>query len=201
MKIIILPIICFLVIPVYYKTRAFNSINGILLFSLGFLALFLRILFCRKYPPLAILNRDTLSFSIVILLVPLVLFTILSLFKKGYFLKRRPSYFFKLLIPYLFFGALQQLFFLTIFTDSMYYTFSNFNIIFLLSVLFFFAFHLNWILEVKKFLPLLICFGILNAFIYLRLGNILPQMVMHGVAASIFYTAFSKKDQLKRRFS
>lgn len=201
MEMLIILVICLLIVPVYYKTKSFNSKNGILLFILGFSALFLRIFFFKKYPPLATLNKDTLFLSIIILFIPLVLSVVYSFLKKGDVLRKRHSYLFKLLLPYLFFGALQQLFFLTIFTDSVYYLSSNYNITFLVSVVFFFIFHLNWDKEIRKFLLCLIIFGIFNTFIYLRLGNMLPQIVVHGVMGSILYAAFSKDDQLKRRLS
>ena len=201
MGMLVVFVICLLVVPVYYKTKSFNSKNGILLFTLGFSALFLRILFFRKYPLLATLNKDTLFLSGIILFIPFVLFFAYSLSKNVNILRKRRSYLFKLLLSYILFGALQQLFFLTIFTDSVYYLSSNFNITFLTSVIFFFTFHLNWDKELRKFLLCLIIFGILNTFIYLWMGNILPQMVAHGVVGSILYTAFLKEDQLKKRLS
>lgn len=201
MEMLVILVICLLIIPIYYKTKSFNSKNGILLFILGFSALFLRILFFRKYPPLATLNKDTLFLSVIILLIPSALFVVHSFLKKGGILRKRHSYLFKLLFPYLFFGVLQQIFFLTIFTDSVYYLSSSFNVTFLISVIFFFTFHLNWDKEIRKLLLCLIGFGILSTFVYLWLGNILPQMVMHGAVGSILYAAFSKDDQLKRRLS
>ncbi|MBU0534594.1 MAG: hypothetical protein ABIJ82_02730 [Patescibacteria group bacterium] len=201
MGMLVVFVICLLVVPVYYKTKSFNSKNGILLFILGFSALFLRMLFFRKYPLLATLNKDTLFLSGIILFIPFVLFFAYSLSKNVNILRKRHSYLFKLLLSYILFGALQQLFFLTIFTDSVYYLSSNFNVTFLTSVIFFFTFHLNWDKELRKFLLCLIIFVILNTFIYLWMGNILPQMVAHGVVGSILYTAFSKEDQLKKRLS
>lgn len=194
-------VVCLLIGLVFYKTISFNSKNGVLLFILGFSALFLRILFFKKYPPLAILNKDTLFLSVIILFIPFVLFVVYCFLKKRDVLRKRYSYLFKLLFPYIFWGALQQLFFLTIFTDSVYYLSSNYYITFLASVIFFFSIHLNIDKELRRFLLCLFIFGILNTFIYLRLGNILPQILMHGVFGAILYTAFSKEDQFKKRFS
>jgi len=198
---LIIFLICFLILPASYKTVSFNSRNGVLLFILGFSAFFLRVLLFGKYPPLAILNKNTLFLSVTLLLIPSVLFIIYSFLKKGDTLRKRQSYLFKLLFSYLLFGALQQLFFLSVFTDSVYYLTLNYKITFFISVIFFFIFHLNFGKELTKFLVYLIGFGILSSFIYLRLGNILPQMLLHGVVGGILYTAFSTEDQLKKRLS
>lgn len=197
----LLLLICLSILPAYYKAVSFTSKNGVLLLILGFLAFLLRILLLEKYPLLATVNKETLPLSISFMLVPSVLFIIFSFLKKGDVLRKRQDYLIKLLLSYLLFGALQQLFFLSVFTDLVYYLTLNYKITFLISVVFFFIFHLNFGKELTKFLPCLVGFGIISVFIYLRLGNIVPQILIHGVVGSILYTAFSTQDQLKKRLS
>jgi hypothetical protein len=117
------------------------------------------------------------------------------------FLEKEPAIFLDCSLDIFFFGALQQIFFLTVFTDCVYYLLPNHDAVFWISVLYFLFFHLDWVQEMRKFLPCLIVFGILNTFVYMGLGNILPQMFMHGVFGAVLYTMFSKQDQLKKRLS
>jgi hypothetical protein len=194
-------LLCLLLLPAYYATSSFTSKNGVLLFVLGASAFLLRILLLGKYPLLATLNKDSILLSVILLLVPSTLFIVYSFIKKGSVLREKRNYLFRLLFGYLLFGALQQMFFLSVFTDTVYYLTLNYKITFLVSVVFYLVFHFEFIREMKKFLLILICFGILNTLIYLWLGNTLPQMLMHGVAGSILYTAFSTVDQLKKRLS
>jgi hypothetical protein len=198
---LIIFLICLLILPIYYKTKSFNSKSGVLLFVLGLSALSLRVFLFKQYQPLATLNKGTLLTSSLVLLIPFSLFLVSSLQEKRDVLRKRSGYFFRLLLGYLFFGALQQVFFLTVFTDCVYYLLPNHDAAFWVSVLYFLVFHLDFLQEMRKFLPCLIVFAILNTFVYLELGNILPQMFMHGVFGAILYTAFSKQDQLKKRLS
>lgn len=194
--------ICFLIVFIYYKTSSFTSRNGILLFLLGFFALFLRAYLFKWFPPLAIYNRDGIFESLILLFIPLILFIAYCIYKQNGLFKRRDYYFFKLLVPYLLFGGLEQLFFLTVFTDSVFYIFNNLTVVFVISIIFYLIFHLDWKEQrMKKILPWLFLFSIINTYIYLKLGNILPQMIVHGVAATFAYSAFSNTNMLRKRLN
>lgn len=199
--IFIIFIVCLFIVPIYFKTRSFNSINGVILFLSALSTLFLRILFHEKYPLRATIQTDSFLQSFVLALVPLLLISIYALITERITIKNRCSYFIKLLPLYLFFGALQQVFFLSVFTDSVYYITQNNIATFVISVIYFFIFHLNWSNERKYFRIFIIGFSIINTFTYIWFHNIIPQMVLHGLVASIFYTAFSQKNVLKSRLS
>jgi hypothetical protein len=193
--------LCLLMVPAYYKTVSFKSKNGVLLFILCVSAFLFRVSLFGKYPPLATLNKETLLFSIIFLLIPFGIFIAYCLFNEQKTIRRRKDYFLRLLLSYILFGVLQQLFFLTVFTDAVYYLTLSYEVTLLISVVFFFIFHLNFGKELTKFLFCLFIFGVLNTYVYLYLGNIIPQLVAHGVIGSILYTAFSRKDQIKKRLS
>lgn len=196
---LIVIVLCLLILPIYFKTKSFFSIRGLLLFILGFSALSLRIFLFKKYPPLALLNENTLFLSFAISFIPLLILITYVLIINRNFFKDKYNYLFRLIFPYLLFGALQQLFFLTVVTDSLYYLTFNYRFTLVLSIIFFFIFHLSWKREMRKYWIFLIGFEIINILVYLRLGNILPQMLVHGIAGSVLYTAFYKDDLLKQR--
>ena len=199
MEMLAIAVICLLILPLFYVTVSFNSRNGILLFVMGFSAFFLRLLFLKNNPPLATLNKDTLPLSLTILLIPLGLFMAFTFLKKGSLIFNKWCYLLKMMFAYLFFGALQQIFFLAVFTDSVYYLFSNRLVTYLISVVFFFSIHLSMSKELRKFLPGVFFFGMLNTYIYLWLGNIYPQMILHGIFGSIVYALYTDTDYLKKR--
>lgn len=190
-------ILCFGILIVYYKTTRFDKGWGIILFLLGGLVFFLRLFYFESFPFFAIFNPLTLSRSALLLSVVFLLFLLVTLVKTN--LHNWIRKYLILLVPYLLFGALQQIFFLWIFTDTVLYFSGNFELTFFLSVLFFTVFHLNWEKGLNKLLFLVIIFGVMNTYIYLFLGNIYPQMVFHGIMASFLFTAYSPVNQLEKR--
>lgn len=189
--------LCLLVLFLYYRTKKFTSLNGILMFVFGFLALFLRLKYLQNYPILGYLNQNTIIDSFV-LMVPAVLVFLFFGYYSGHF-KRRIKRLGKLLIPYMFFGGLQQIFFLWVFTDSFYYLTSNLYLTFVVSVMFFMSIHLNWQSSIRKYWFLLFVFAFLGTWIYLLKQNILPQILLHGLMGSVLFTEFTDTDQLKSR--
>lgn len=197
-------LLCFLIIPVFYKTKKFNRGWGIVLIALGILALILRLLRITRYPFEAIFNPDTIMASFLILSVCLFIFSVFALFSSELLRKRR-TYFLKLLPIYIFWGALQQMFFLWISTDSFFYLTKNLQMTYILSVIYFFLVHLKLKKGVWKFVDILffgslIIFSSLNVFIYLYLGNIIPQLLFHGILGTIWYVSFNPNDQIAEKW-
>ncbi len=189
--------LCLIIIPVYFKTIRFDRFWGILMFVLGFSALYLRFSTLSSYPAIGILNENTIKESFLLMLAPTAVFLFFGIYS-GHF-KRRIRRLEKLLIPYMFFGGLQQILFFFIFSDSVYYLTKSINITFIATIVFFVAVHLNWKASIRKYWFLLIIFAIINTWIYLIWKNILPQILIHGLVGSILFTDFSDENPLKVR--
>ncbi|KKR72739.1 MAG: hypothetical protein UU16_C0037G0009 [Candidatus Woesebacteria bacterium GW2011_GWA2_40_7] len=65
--------------------------------------------------------------------------------------------------------------------------------------MFFLTFHLTRRSSIKKYWILLGIFEVINVWTYVVLGNILPQMLVHGLAGSILFTEFTDHDEIKDR--
>lgn len=189
--------LCVLLVPVFCKTKRFDRFWGILMFILGFGALFLRLIILKDYPLLSFFNRETIYSSSLLMTAPTVVFLFFCINSDHF--KRRIKSLKKLFLPYVLFGGLQQIFFFWVFTDTFYYLFRDIKITFLASVLFFMALHFTKRSPIKKLWVLLGLFAIINAWIYLIWGNIIPQLVVHGILGSVLYTKFTDTDQIKRR--
>jgi len=189
--------LCLSVVPVFRKVARFDRFWGILMFALGLGALFLRFYILKDYPFLGFFNRETIYSSAILLIVPTIVFLFFCI-NSGSF-KRRIKRFKKLLLPYVLFGGLQQIFFFWVFTDTFYYLFRNIGVTFLASVLFFTVFHFTKWFPIEKFWLLLVLFAIINTWIYLIWGNIVPQLAIFGILGSTLYTAFTDSNQIKRR--
>jgi hypothetical protein len=189
--------LCILLVPVYYKTKRFDRFWGISLFIIGFGALFLRLSVLKSYPLLGFFNRETIYSSILLIFLPAIVFILFGVFSK--YFRKRIKKLKKLLLPYILFGGLQQIFFFWVFSDSVFYLSKSLNLTLILTVLFFTAFHFTGQFPIKKFWMPLVIYAIIDTWIYLIWGNIIPQIVVHGLVGSVLYTAFTDTDQIKRR--
>jgi Na+/glutamate symporter len=167
------------------------------MFILGFGALGLRLFITKDYPLLGLFNTDTIRQSALLLTAPSAVFIFFGIYS-GHF-NRRLKRLEKLVLPYMLFGGLQQILFFWVFADSVFYLTKNFNLTFMLTIVFFLSVHLNWKSSVRKYWMLLIIFAVINTYIYLVWGNILPQVLIHGLVGSILFTEFTDTDQLKNR--
>lgn len=186
-----------LVVPIYYKAKRFDGFWGVSMFVLGFTALLLRLLLSRSFPILGLFNYSTLGSSIILILAPALVFVFFGVYS-GHF-KRRLKRLEKLMVPYILFGGLQQVFFFVVFSDTVYYLTKNFILTFAATMVFFVMIHLNWTASVRKYWFLLGIFAMVNTWIYLVWGNILPQVLVHGIVGSVLFTDFTDTNQLKLR--
>jgi len=162
-SILIVGLIC---IPVYYSTKSYFSKNGVILIFLILLLTLLRFSLIKDIP-CRLYNKETILISITILVIPSIIFLVISLIKSKLFLGKQ-EYFLKLLIPYILFGALQQTLFQFVLADALLYLTNNTLITLLFCVIFFYLFHAKWPkTEFKKFFPLLILFSVINSYIYI----------------------------------
>ena len=196
--------LCIVIIPVFFKTTKYNRGLGIILLGIGIFIFIIRCLLIPQYHLLAVYNRDTIPVSFIILFACLLFFFTFSLTISKLFSERR-TYFLTLLPLYILFGALQQIFFLWIFTDAVFYLSNDLLITGVISVIYFFIFHLKlkhgiWNFTEVLFYIFLLIFSSINVYIYLALGNIIPQMVFHGILGTIWYTAFRTENKLSERW-
>ena len=189
--------LCLMILPVYYKTKRFDRFWGVLLFILGFGALFLRFYILRDYPFLGFFRRETIISSFLLTGVPAAVFIFFGIYS-GHFW-RRIRRLEKLLLPYILFGAVQQIFFFGVFGDTVYYLTRSVNIAFWASLIYIMAIHLKRDSPVKRYRFLVFLFSIVNTWIYLIWGNILPQMLLHGMIGSILFTEFTDRNEIKDR--
>lgn len=164
-------------------------------FSLS--ALFLRFSIINSYPITGLFNSETIDASILLMLAPTSVFIFFG-FYSGHF-KKRLKRLEKLIIPYIIFGGLQQVFFFVVFSDAVFYLSNNLALTFVATTIFFITIHLNWKASIRKYWFLLGIFAIINTWIYLVWGNLLPQILVHGIVGSILFTDFTDTDQLKLR--
>lgn len=198
-NLILILALCFGVLFIYFKTKSFKSLSGLVMFAMAFSALFLRFDAVSHFPLLGIFNKETLLQSFLII-IPTTLTFLFFGYYSGHF-KKRLKRLERLLFPYILFGALQQIFFLWVFTDSFYYLTGSLNITFIASFLFFISIHLDWKSSIKKYWFLLIVFTFVNVWIYLFWNNILPQALIHGIVGAVLFTEFTDTDQLKSRLA
>jgi len=194
---IIIFVFCLVIIPIYFKTTKFNGFWGILMFILGFTALFLRLSILKDYPFLGGYNKETILPSFLLIGGPAIVFMFFGIFAKNF--RKRIRRLRRLILPYVLFGGLQQIFFLWVFTDTFYYLFQNINFVFLTSFLFFMIFHLTGWSSIKRFWFLPAVFGVINNWVYLIWGNIFPQILIHGLVGSVLFTEFTNHDEIKER--
>lgn len=188
--------LCFVMLVLYYKFSSYRSKYSILLFIIGILLLYTK-LSSLGIAEIFIYNSDTLFSSFILLIIPFV--CLLIQYRKDlYRIRMRIGYFFKFITLYLFFGALQQIFFLLVFTHTILSITNNPFISFLAGSIFYFLFHLRKNSELKKFLPYVLIFGVLMNFIYIYLGNIVPQMILHGIFGAIGFTLITDNDIVKK---
>ena len=189
--------ICVVIIPVYFKTVRFDRFWGVLLFVLGFGALFLRLSLVSVYPLIGLYNPDRIVDSLLLLAIPSAVFIFFGMIS-GHFW-RRFKRLKKLLLPYVLFGGLQQILFFLVFSDVIFYLSKSVFITFVLSFIYFVSFHLNWKSSTKRYWALLALFAFINTWIYVIWKNLLPQILIHGVVGSILFTDFTDTNQLKSR--
>lgn len=186
-----------IILSIYYKIANFKKPLGILMFVLGITALGIR-LYAINFP-IRWINLDNILPSLLLLLIPSLIFIFYTI-RKGKALRKYKSYFLKLFPAYLFFGALQQLFFLAVFTDSVYILSQNKILALIIGSIFYFLFHfLLKKYHLQKFILIVAIFGILNIFVYLYFETLIPQMILHGILGSFLFCGFSDSNQIKRR--
>lgn len=188
--------LCVLLLFIYLSTQNYDSPKGIMMFSIGFLALFL-----RKYFPNS--NHEmfyvpsTLSISGVLNIFVILLGVITIFIFRDRKIKRNPSFFLMLFICYLPFGFLQQLFFQYVFLETLISLFQAKFIILMIGVLFYSLFHLSK--ETNMLAILGFMAGLFWMTIYLYYGNIIWPALSHALLAAMYYYFIHPSNRLFKR--
>ena len=183
-------IIVTLLFIIYATTKNYDSFKGILLLILGFSALFLKIFFVHIQTKFSVESTFLISGLITggFTLFGVVILLFIRKYKK-YNLK----YFFTLLILYILFGFIQQLFFQFVILETLFYLINSYVPTILLSALFYGLFHKrNLLFFITTFAA-----GLIWSTTYLYFGNLIWLGISHGVLATFAYTGFVKKDMIK----
>ena len=195
--IIILALSC-ICLPIYYKTRNFFKFPGILLVLCGLIAIYLRFFIINR--TIQWFNTDGFIQTLLIVWIPGIICISYWTYKAEYY-KGHRIYLLKLLPLYMFFGAIQQIFFICIISESLFILTSNIIFSWLFGSLYFVLFHLNWKrLGIQKYFPLTILFGLISIGCYLFFNNILPQLAVHGLVGAFLFAAHRRSNQLNYRF-
>jgi hypothetical protein len=189
-------ILMFFSLFLYHKVKNYFTWRGFFLAIVVLISIYLRI----RYVDIKhsnILKFSSTSFTPYLLsLVP----TYIILKKDFSILKNRFRYFVKLLLLYFLFSIIQQFIFLFVVTDTLLFLSNNYYFTGIVSVIYYFLFHISYKGKLATFLPYLLVFSITNVFVYLHFDTILPQIIFHGIFGALLFTIGTDTDLLKDKF-
>jgi hypothetical protein len=189
-------VLMFLGLLIYFKTKNYLTWKGVLLAIIILMSIYLRL----RY--LDINHSHIFDFQWVtfipyllsLIWVYIVIREDIPVFRK------RLLHFFKLLPLYLLFAIIQQFIFLFIVTDTLISLTGNYVISGIISIVYYYLFHIMYKDKLKTYLPYLLIFSIVNVFVYLYFDTILPQIVFHGILGALLFTIGTKEDLIKEKF-
>jgi hypothetical protein len=189
-------VLMFLGLLIYFKTKNYLTWKGVLLAVIILMSIYLRL----RY--LDINHSHIFDFQWVtfipyllsLIWVYIVIREDIPVFRK------RLLHFFKLLPLYLLFAIIQQFIFLFIVTDTLISLTGNYVISGIISIVYYYLFHIMYKDKLKTYLPYLLIFSIVNVFVYLYFDTILPQIVFHGILGALLFTIGTKEDLIKEKF-
>jgi len=188
--------LCVLLLFLYLSTKNYDSLKGIIMFSVGFLALFLRKYFLNSSYEMFYVPA-TLTISGVLNLIVILLGIIAIFIFRDRKIRRRPVFFLMVLICYLPFGFLQQLFFQYVFLETLISLFQIKYVVLIIGVLFYSFFHLSK--ETRMLAILGFLAGIFWMGIYLYYGNIIWPSLGHAFLAAMYYYFIHPSNRLIKR--
>jgi len=181
---------------IYFKTKNYLTWNGILLAIIILVSVYLRM----RYVDINHSNIfDFQLISFIPYLLSLILVYIVTR-KDIPTLKERLLHFLKLLPLYLLFGIVQQFIFLFLVTDTLFFLTRNYYIAGIVSIIYYYLFHIMYKDKLETYLPYLLMFSIVNVFVYFYFDTILPQIVFHGILGALLFTIGTEEDLIKERF-
>ena len=193
--IILLSIIVYIL---YLITKNYDSFIGIIMFSLGFIILFLKL---NYIPSNLFYVESTFWLTGLITCILVIVFTIFILLIKNNLKRKTLKFNFKyliiLLVLYIIFGFLQQLLFQFVFLESLSKLINNFYITILTGSVYYYLFHIKS--KEIEFHPGTFILNVCFSTIYLTLGNLIWLGIAHGVLGTIYYLNLFKTDILRKK--
>jgi hypothetical protein len=189
-------LLMFLGLFIYSKTKNYLTWKGILLAIIILLSIYLRM----RYVDIS--HSKLFDFQLIPF-VPYLLSLILVYIvtrRDIPILKKKILHFLKLLPLYILFGVIQQFIFLFIVTDTLFFLTKDYYIAGIVSVIYYYLFHIMYKDKLKTYLPYLLLFSIVNVFVYLYFDTILPQIVFHGILGTLVFTIGTEEDLIEERF-
>jgi hypothetical protein len=183
--------ICLLILALFYFTKEYDSLKGIILVLLVASVITIRSVFLKDIPSF-IYMPSTLLTSFIYTTILTVFSVMLLFFLRKYNNKRA----FLLLFLYILAGFVQQLLFQYVFLELVYHLINNIIFTVLISTLYYALFHLK---HGKRFFALTFTINIFWSTIYLTQGNLLPLAISHGILGTVYYTWLFKGDVVKGR--
>ncbi len=186
------------ILLVYNRTQNYLSIKGVILYSLFLLVTFIKIRTGGSLIDLGF-RLDNIAATLLpnILLVlggTAVLYTMRTRMKEF----KVFSWLISLVGLYFIFGIVQQFFFQSVFTHSLYGILGSKLPVVVISGIFFASFH--WGKGVRFGLMTLVA-GSVMAYLFLASPNVILLGVSHAILASVYYYFVNESDTLDNRFS
>lgn len=186
---------------VYKKTKSYISIGGLVMLLMLLSAVFLKFTVVKD---LSVVGFRTDNFGDTLL--PLVIFNAIGVvvlfamrFKKKKF--KVLSWLLSLVLLYLIFGLIQQIFFQAIFADTLNRLLGDKAYVVIFSTLFYSSFHWGWETRQIRLGFLTLFAGAVWTMIYLQSPNIYLLAASHAILASLYYFIVHPYDILSRRLS
>lgn len=186
----------FLGLFIYFKTKNYLTWKGVLLAIIIISSIYLRLRYVD-------IDHPTILELKWIPLIPyfLSLIPVYIVIRKDIpILKKRVLYFLKLLPLYILFGIIQQFIFLFVVTDTLISLTGSYVVSGIISIIYYYLFHVMYKDKLKTYLPYLFIFAVVNVFVYIYFDTILPQMIFHGLLGALLFTIGTDEDLINERF-
>jgi len=186
----------FLVLILFYRHEKYDTLNGILLFGVALSLLFMKS-FMLGNRSLVFIPSTFLISGLVTLVATIFVAIILFLMRKYKPSRFEKKYILILLVLYIIFGFLQQLFFQFVFLETIYSITKSFFPAIIISAFYYSLFHLRE--STKRFFFGTLALGIIYSTIYLLYGNLIWLGISHGILGTIYYVYYFKEKILENK--
>lgn len=198
---IIILVVSFALLVIFKSTKSYFSKRGILLLLL-FISLVVAKLWIVSDPAAIGLRTDNISDTLLPSMIFLVLGMAILLTMRH--TKKKFKIFpwiLSLIILYIPFGIIQQLFFQGVFTDTLNRLLGSANLVIIYSSVFYASYHFGWDSKGLIFGLQALFAGIVWANLFLISPNIYVLGFTHAVLASTYYFLVGEEDILEKRLN
>jgi hypothetical protein len=183
--------VCLFILALFYFTKEYDSLKGIILVLLVASVITIRAVFLKNIPSFVYVPSTLLNSFIYTLII--TLFSVVLLYFMRRYDNKRALLLFLL---YLLAGFVQQFLFQYVLLELVYNIINNVILAVLISTLYYALFHLK---HGKRFFVLTFIINIFWSTIYITQGNLVPLAISHGILGTAYYTWLYKDDVVKGR--